>query len=356
VALTNVVVRLAPFQRTREAGTKPLPLTVSVRAPLPAETLAGDSPLTVGTAERAAALTEKVAAPEVPPPGAGVTTVTGTERALARSAAVIAARSWVALTNVVVRLAPFQRTREAGTKPLPLTVSVSGGLPAVALAGPRLLTLGTGERAGAVTANVAVTVVAVFTVTVQAPVPLQAPLQPAKFEPETALAVSAIRVPAGTVWVQSEPHAIPAGELVTVPVPVPFLVTDRVAVALLVVEPLTPRETVSPPAVKVTLPAKLPAVVGRNRTVMVRLAPEASEKEAPETILNGAPTLAAPEMLALPVFRTVNVRSTVPPTATLPKPVEAAGATSRSAWATPLAELEHPLSLPLVSRAVMRTK
>jgi hypothetical protein len=35
----------------------------------------------------------KVAAPEVPPPGAGVTTVTETERAVARSTAVIAARS-----------------------------------------------------------------------------------------------------------------------------------------------------------------------------------------------------------------------------------------------------------------------
>jgi hypothetical protein len=36
-----------------------------------------------------------------------------------------------------------------------------------------------------------------------------------------------------------------------------------------VAEPLTPRETESLPAVKVTLPAKLPTVVGRNRTVTV---------------------------------------------------------------------------------------
>jgi len=40
-----------------------------------------------------AAVTVKVTLPDVPPPGAGVTTVTGTERAVARSAAVIAARS-----------------------------------------------------------------------------------------------------------------------------------------------------------------------------------------------------------------------------------------------------------------------
>jgi hypothetical protein len=204
--------------------------------------------------------------------------------------------------------------------------------------------------------KVAVTVVAPLIVTGQVAVPLQAPLQPAKTEPEAGLAVSVSAVPAATVSVQSAPQVIPAGELDTVPVPVPFLVTDRIAVALPVVEPLTPRETVSPPALKVTLPAKLPALVGRNRTVMLWLAPAASEKEAPETMLNGAPTLAAPEMLALPVFCTVKVRSTVPPTATLPKLVEVAGVTSRSAWATPLAELEHPLSLPLVSTAVTRAK
>jgi hypothetical protein len=84
--------------------------------------------------------------------------------------------------------------------------------------------------------------------------------------------------------------------------------------------------------------------------------PGASEKEAPETILNGAPTLAAPEMLALLVFCTVKVRSTVPLTETLPKLVVAVGVTVKSGWATPLAEPEHALSLPLMSTAVMRAK
>ena len=163
-------------------------------------------------------------------------------------------------------------------------------------------------------------------------------------------------VPAASVSVQSEPQTIPARELDTVPLPVPFLETDRVAVVVPVVEPLTPRDTESPPAVKVTLLAKLPALVGRNRTVTVRLAPGASEKAAPETIVNGAPMLADPEMLASPLFCTVKVRSTVAPTATLPKLVEAAGVTSKSAWATPLAALEHPLSFPLVSTADTRTK
>jgi len=34
-------------------------------------------------------------------------------------------------------------------------------------------------------------------------------------------------------------------------------------------EPLTPRETESPPALKVTFAAKLPTMSGRNRTVTV---------------------------------------------------------------------------------------
>jgi hypothetical protein len=40
-----------------------------------------------------AVVTVKVTEPDVPPPGDGVTTLTGTERAVARSEAVIAARS-----------------------------------------------------------------------------------------------------------------------------------------------------------------------------------------------------------------------------------------------------------------------
>ena len=56
------------------------------------------------------------------------------------------------------------------------------------------------------------------------------------------------------------------------------------------------------------------------------------------------------------MFCTVKVPSTAPLTVTLPKLVVAVGVTSKSGWATPLAELEHALSLPLLSTAVMRTK
>jgi hypothetical protein len=91
----------------------------------------------------------KLRTAEGPPPGAGVNTVTGIDPAASTSAAVMAARSRVAPTTVVGRSAPFQRTTEAATKPLPFTVSVNPGLPATALSGERLLSTGTTDEVGA---------------------------------------------------------------------------------------------------------------------------------------------------------------------------------------------------------------
>ena len=56
----------------------------------------------------------------------------------------------------------------------------------------------------------------------------ECPLQPSKTEPAPALAVSVTTVFSTYVWLQSEPQLIPAGLLVTVPVPEPFRVTVRV--------------------------------------------------------------------------------------------------------------------------------
>jgi hypothetical protein len=73
--------------------------------------------------------------------------------------------------------------------------------------------------------NVAVTDVAAETVTEQVPVPVQAPDHPAKVEPAFGVAVSVTAVPLANPAEQVEPQLIPAGELVTDPVPVPALWT-----------------------------------------------------------------------------------------------------------------------------------
>jgi hypothetical protein len=65
-------------------------------------------------------------------------------------------------------------------------------------------------------------------VTVQAPVPEQAPLQPVKLEPVAAVAVRVTEVPEVTDALQVEPQFTPVGLDVTVPEPVPLLVTVRV--------------------------------------------------------------------------------------------------------------------------------
>src|SRR3989449_1800392 len=80
---------------------------------------------------------------EVPPPGAGLTTVTLAMPAAAMSVAGIVAASWVGETNVVARAAPFQFTVELLTKSPPVTVSVAAGPPAVAPDGVMLPRTGT---------------------------------------------------------------------------------------------------------------------------------------------------------------------------------------------------------------------
>jgi hypothetical protein len=104
---------------------------MSVNAEPPAVALEGDREVNVG----AGLLIVKLCPLEVPPPGVGLKTVTVAVPAVAMSAAVIAAVNCVLLTNVVVRLDPFQRTVEVLRKLVPLAVSVNATPPAVALVG-----------------------------------------------------------------------------------------------------------------------------------------------------------------------------------------------------------------------------
>jgi len=65
-------------------------------------------------------------------------------------------------------------------------------------------------------------------VSVQVPVPEQSPDQPMNLEPAAALAVSVTGVPPLNCAVQVVPQLIPAGELVTVPEPLPDFATVSV--------------------------------------------------------------------------------------------------------------------------------
>ena len=79
--------------------------------------------------------------------------------------------------------------------------------------------------------NVAVTDCAALIVTVQLPVPVQAPLHPAKVEPAAALADKVTLVPLAKLALQVPGQLMPGGVLETVPLPVPARVTVRGNVA-----------------------------------------------------------------------------------------------------------------------------
>lgn len=76
-----------------------------------------------------------------------------------------------------------------------------------------------------VAVKLAITLFAAFMVTEHVPVPEQSPAQPEKLYPVPGAAVSVTTVPLARDSVQSVPQLMPAGELVTVPVP--DLLTDR---------------------------------------------------------------------------------------------------------------------------------
>src|SRR5262249_58093693 len=74
--------------------------------------------------------------------------------------------------------------------------------------------------------KVAVTDCAALIVTVQVPVPEQPPpLQPVNVDPAAGVALRMTAVPLGNVAEHMVPHEMPAGVLVTVPVPAPAVLT-----------------------------------------------------------------------------------------------------------------------------------
>ena len=86
-----------------------------------------------------------------------------------------------------------------------------------------------GEAGATVVLNVAVTDPAAFMATAQVPVPEHPePDQPANVDPPDAAAVRVTTVPLLKLAEHVEGQVIPAGDDVTVPLPVPFSVTVSV--------------------------------------------------------------------------------------------------------------------------------
>jgi len=101
----------------------------------------------------------------------------------------------------------------------------AGLLVTVPAPAPALVTV----RAKDCTANVAVTEVAAFNVTLQVPEPEQPPpLQPEKVEPAAGVAVKVTAVPLANGAEHVAPQAMPAGLLVTVPAPALLTVSVKV--------------------------------------------------------------------------------------------------------------------------------
>jgi hypothetical protein len=135
--LTKVVTRALLFQFTTAPLTKFDPLIVSVKAGLPAVALLGCKEDSTGARFCVTDWTVKFAALEIPPPGAGLDTVTGNVPAVATSAALIVAVNCEALLYLVGRALPFHRTEEVVMKLPPLTVKVKLADPATMLDGDK---------------------------------------------------------------------------------------------------------------------------------------------------------------------------------------------------------------------------
>jgi hypothetical protein len=101
-------------------------------------------------------------------------------------------------------------------------VPVAGSGVAAAVVVVEVVEAGVGAE---MVANVAVTLLAASRTTVQVPVPVQAPLQPAKVKPVAGVALKAMLVPPVKLALQVAPQSIPLGLEATVPLPV--LVTVR---------------------------------------------------------------------------------------------------------------------------------
>jgi hypothetical protein len=136
----EVGISMSPLTRTVEPGVKPVPTMVTGVSGDCTSNEPGVTPVITG----GGGFTVKRDGPDVPPPGAGFATVTCTWPGTAKSVAVNAMVSSVALSTVVARALPPNEATEAARKPVPMTVTLVALAPAVMLAGERDVMVGTG--------------------------------------------------------------------------------------------------------------------------------------------------------------------------------------------------------------------
>jgi hypothetical protein len=135
----NVVARGTPLKSMVDEALKFVPVTVNVKLGPPAVVEVGPMDVVVGTGF----LTVRVCAFDVPPPGAGFTTVIEAVPPVAISTAGTIAVTWVYETKVVVSATPLKSTTEEESNPVPFTVSVNCAPPAVVDVGVMEVVVGT---------------------------------------------------------------------------------------------------------------------------------------------------------------------------------------------------------------------
>jgi len=135
---------------------------------------------------------------------------------------------WTALITVVpgVRVGSVHVTAASPLRVRAALIAVRSSLRCVAFSTVAPATSGLSVKPPVVAvANVAPTAFAELRVTVQVPVPVQAPFQPVNVEPVAGVAVRRTVVPPVNEATHVVPHEMPVGALVTVPLPDPVFVT-----------------------------------------------------------------------------------------------------------------------------------
>jgi hypothetical protein len=166
--------------------------------------------------------------------------------------------------------------------------------------------------------KVATTVWLVAMTVMQAPVPVHPPpLQPAKFDPVDAVAVSVTELFVGNEALQVSPQSMPVGLLVTVPVPVPDLFSVSVAVwAVVVLKVATTVWLAVMTAVHVSVPVHPPPLQPAKADSADAVAVSVTELPVENGALQVAPQLMPDGLLVtvpapVPVLFTVRVEGTV---------------------------------------------